>query len=845
MAEEKGRSAGAPAPAAHDSGEDPLVARVRGADAPLPDLRDRLKHVLLGLRGEPRQSYLGPVEPPPADGEDPRTGICCSGGGIRSAAYNLGALQSLQDARELEDAKYVAAVSGGSYIAASFCMVAKTGTPAGAGEPAPSRGTGAGGAPQAGHDDSDAGLFDRDHMPFYPSSPEEQYLRNRTSYMAPGGLGKLFLAFRVLLGTLVNIFVIALPLIALGAALAVFVYRPLYPRLAGSAESCPDAGGPVIAACRFAAEIPSGVTTTFLVLGALIGILGVLAMIVRWRAEGMRRFLETWSVRLLLITAGLAVVLVVLPLLLEVLRNYALDVKDASTPEETAKAPGVPAAGAGGLGSLLLAVVLQLRMGMREPVVALNKAKGAAAALRRAPAKLRLALVYVLAAVGGPLLLLAVVLYTASLVLAGADPDAWTWGPFALCAGSLLAFAAVYFIADLNSWSLHSFYRRRLCTAFALKRVRGSDPTAQPEARERDYDRLVPLSESSVEPGPGIDHWPKLLVCAAANVSDPGATPPGRAVTSFVFSPTAIGGPLVGATPTVEYEHTLGKNRRRDITLPAAVAMSGAALSPSMGKMTRKPFTFLMALANVRLGVWVPNPRHVPRWTHRDVLGRKKAGADDPRVATGEKRAPSERRDVRNVPRPYYLFRELLGRNRVDAKFLYVSDGGHYENLGLVELLRRGCTRIFCFDASGGTSFDSLADAIALARSEIGVDIDIDPSELDEGPDHLAERSCVCATFRYRNGVEGRLVYARSVLTADLPWDVRAFHAADPRFPHHSTADQLFTAPKFEAYRRLGQFAGERAQQEMAAAPGDEADAATGSRTGNGVPRVAQPNVPA
>lgn len=60
----------------------------------------------------------------------------------------------------------------------------------------------------------------------------------------------------------------------------------------------------------------------------------------------------------------------------------------------------------------------------------------------------------------------------------------------------------------------------------------------------------MPLSESGVWPGPGGKAWPTLLVCAAANVTDPGATPPGRRVTSFTFSPAAIGGPLVGAIAT-------------------------------------------------------------------------------------------------------------------------------------------------------------------------------------------------------------------------------------------------------------------------------------------------------
>jgi hypothetical protein len=237
-----------------------------------------------------------------------------------------------------------------------------------------------------------------------------------------------------------------------------------------------------------------------------------------------------------------------------------------------------------------------------------------------------------------------------------------------------------------------------------------------------------------------------------------------------------------------------------------------------MGKMTPRALTFLLALANVRLGVWLPNPR----W----VSGR-----------TGGWRRPS----------PSYLIRELLGRNRVDSRYLFVTDGGHYENLGLVELLRRGCTKIYCFDASGGEGFEALGDAVALARSELGVEIDIRPDPLMPGSatprcampgrslrgsegagvakdstptaeggagaeeEDLAAQIAVSATFSYRDGTPGELVYARNVMSPGAPWDVRAHHRSDPSFPHNSTADQLYTDQKFESYRALGAQAGARA----------------------------------
>jgi hypothetical protein len=237
------------------------------------------------------------------------------------------------------------------------------------------------------------------------------------------------------------------------------------------------------------------------------------------------------------------------------------------------------------------------------------------------------------------------------------------------------------------------------------------------------------------------------------------------------------------------------------MTLPAAVAMSGAAISPSMGKTTKRPLTFLMALANFRLGVWLPNPRWVSEAGGADHLPRRFAR-----------------------PRPIYLIRELFGLNSVDAKYLYVTDGGGYENLGLVELLRRGCTDIYCFDASGlgagGAEFEALGDAIALARDELSVEISFDglegsnPDELlPEVKDEPAKRDVVTGKVAFPAteagpGPTGTLVYMRNTVTPQSPWDAKAHQQTDPRFPNNSTVDQLYTDQKFEAYRVLGEQAG-------------------------------------
>ena len=800
-----------PRPLADDSGlRERVPASARRAAADGPPKRGR-RWLFNGARPEPVPSHLGPVEDP----EEGKLGICCSGGGIRSAAFSLGALQVLDEHKQLRRAAYLAAVSGGSYIAAAISTVART---------------------EEGDPDPDL----KGMPPFAQGSPEEQYLRNHCSYMAPTGAGMLYLGIRVVLGLLINLAFISLPLIGAALVLTGFVYAPLVSDLAG----------PACDGKECAATIPSWFWLAPLgVLGAG-GLFGLATLLFRWRAERWERFFVTWTSRLAVLAAGLAVVLVGLPYLVDWLDH--LGGGGASVKPSTFGSLVT-------IGGGFLALVGGTFAQVGRLLVSKDGEKAAGWARKatgKAGSGLATGLAYAAGGLIGPLLLLAVVALTIAIGMSEASRNGEVdLALIGIGAGVLVLFAGLYYLADLTTWSLHPFYKRRLSSAFMLKRVPAGSLDEEERARvehlppggggadagiaiERDYDKLVPLSKTALEEREDEDRrWPTLLVCAAANVSDPGASPPGRPVTGFTFSAATAGGPLVGAVPMSklerafesdkeadETEETLRvakkgaaakvkslvdagvrKHRRRDLTLPAAVAMSGAAISPSMGKMTPRPLTFLMALANIRLGVWVPNPRWV-------------AAHDD------DKALP--RRYAR--PRPSYLFRELLGRNRVDAKYLYVTDGGHYENLGLVELLRRGCTRIYCFDASGvghgKAEFDALGEAIALARSELEVEIDFPGEDLTQlEPDSetkLAEKDVVRGTIRYGGrfaGTEGRLIYVRNTMTAEASWDARAHQREDPRFPHNSTVDQLYTDQKFEAYRVLGAGAAERAVKAMEA----------------------------
>lgn len=789
-----------PPPPPRDAGLHERVGAKKGGEQCAPRPGERYRQIIYGARPEPMPSFFGPLEGP----FEGRLGISCSGGGIRSAAFNLGVLQSLQEAKELQKAHYLAAVSGGSYIAAAFSMVAKRWS--GSARPSPNA---------TGHDDSNPAALDR-LGPFAPGSPEEQYLRNRSSYLAPSGSDKLFLGFRIVLALVFNLVFLSLPLFAVGLLLGALLFRPF--------------GDCTAHACH--AVIEPGFWVGPVGLAGLATALGLWGLIRRSPSDRHREFLQTWSTRLLIVAAIAALVLVAAPALVEAFRDSGAT--DGGTGKLTT---GGALGGAGGVAGLIAGLLAFARRAFSSPKALKEEAGKVRKAFAGLGVKTRTAIMYAAGAVVGPLLLFSALVLGASVALANSYPGGFEDGVMIGALGGLALFGLLYLGADVTSWSLHPFYKRRLSTAFALKRIRASDLTDEEKDRvqlvppvkdqandvgaamERDYDELVPLSETALHEG----SWPTLVVCAAANVSDPGAVPPGRSVTSFTFSAYSIGGPLIGGAKTKSYETAVGAGkptvfarawaalrsnpqmleprRARDLSLPAAVAMSGAALSPSMGKMTKRPLTFLLALANVRLGVWLPNPRWVMR-------------------------TPKAKRRLFGRPRPSYLVKELLGRNRVNGKYVYVTDGGHYENLGLVELLRRGCTRIYCFDASGGEAFEELGEAIALARSELGVEVTIDPTPLmpDKETD-IAETDTVVGTFTYRDEkrTAGKLVYSRNVLTnptkppapAGAPWDARAYHLVDPKFPHNSTVDQLYTDQKFEGYRVLGEVAGKRAISEM------------------------------
>jgi hypothetical protein len=235
------------------------------------------------------------------------------------------------------------------------------------------------------------------------------------------------------------------------------------------------------------------------------------------------------------------------------------------------------------------------------------------------------------------------------------------------------------------------------------------------------------------------------------------------------------------ATP-LSLASTTKVRQPKSITLGAAMAISGAAQSPNQGSHTSPAVAALLTLANIRLGWWLGNPR--------DEATCKKEGPD-------------------NGLRP--MVDELLAQATDEKEYVYLSDGGHFENLGLYELIRRRCKLIVLCDADCDPSykFDDLVNAIELCQVDFGATITLDTDPLQNT---LKAGWCRTAftvgTIKYSNidgnSDTGTIVYLKSAVTRQNSIVVHRYDRYSKHFPHEPTTNQWFDETQFEAYRLLG-----------------------------------------
>ncbi len=350
---------------------------------------------------------------------------------------------------------------------------------------------------------------------------------------------------------------------------------------------------------------------------------------------------------------------------------------------------------------------------------------------------------------------------------------------------------------DINLFSFHNFYRNRLTRCY-----QGASRACWPENQDRDCRKPNPFT--GFDPADdlalaALPLRPYPLYNTALNlVGGHELAWQQRKAAAFIFSPLYCGyelpegmGRSRGAfreTACFLAGELKGEFRdeppgQRGVRLGTAVAVSGAAVCPNMGYHSAPAVAFLLTVFNVRLGRWVGNPEK------NEAVWRK----------------TSPNFGVR------YLFLELFGLTSQSRDWLNLSDGGHFENLGIYELVRRRLPYIVAVDAAEDAEFhfDDLANAIRKIRTDFGVDIEIDLSGLRPGAEN--GRQPVHAAIghirydrldpRLRPGV---LVYLRPGLTGNEPADILSYARKHASFPCEPTLDQFFDEAQFESYRRLG-----------------------------------------
>jgi hypothetical protein len=263
-----------------------------------------------------------------------------------------------------------------------------------------------------------------------------------------------------------------------------------------------------------------------------------------------------------------------------------------------------------------------------------------------------------------------------------------------------------------------------------------------------------------------------------------------RKAEPFSFSPISVGSWRLGYVPTEAFGGAKG------VTLGTAMAISGAAFNPNMGYNSSPLVTLLMTFFNARLGWWLPNPiwPHLRKWPAGGKT-RRFLGRSGPKWAL--------------MP----LLNEALGNTDDSYKWIELSDGAHFENLGLYEMVLRRCRHIIVVDADADSKFqfEDLGNAIRKIEIDLGI-----PITFPDFPHGLPMKSgveplniyCIRGEIQYDcvddDAPKGDLLFIKPMLNGSEPPDIRAYAAAHQTFPHEATSNQFFNESQFESYRHLG-----------------------------------------
>ncbi len=788
------------------------------------------------------QAELELPDPPPPGGADwlvhppgDLYGLALSGGGIRSATYNLGLVQGLNRLELLGAFDYVSTVSGGGYLGGFWSAWRKR--------------RGGSVFPDAADPCSGREADEIRHLREFSNflSPRMGVFSYDTGRMLVAALGGMVPSLLAALSLLVLVFaglgavaslmfavqdgvalrlrvpggswtvasLTAVVMLAaevawanrgeramgiaywLAASLAVLVAGAGWAAAAGVSGN--SVGGPPAAG-----SLPflddSALATDWLVLlvpaavwaGALVGFLLLRFLFSRTARYGwgraLRCGLDRVSSRLVFLTVAWTV--------------FALLWCAGTVVAHLAAGHGARTAAAGG-GSIALAVWVQTRL--QKFASQDRRPAGGPKLSQRIRGVLPKVVAYpILAAIAvGMVALLAAAHGMAGTAYGLLDP----YG-VAVAAAAAVTVLTVFFYQP-EQVGLHAFYRSRLARAY----LGASRPRARTDVgRVTEDDGADDLALCELPAG-----GPVHLVCCAANDLAPTDPLAGlyRGAASAVLSRAGFS---VG-TAWAGWPDAPGKVP----TLGSAITASGAAFNSNMGAKSMyfgPAATFLMAAFGLRLGLWLrhpaggtePEPREdAPGWRpHRVWSGRSNW-----------------------VGLPFY--KELLGATSATGADVHLSDGAHFENTAVYELIRRHCRVIVASDCGqdGERTFEDVGNLVRRVRVDFGVDVRIDLAPLRPGADGLARQHMVAGDIHYPDGDTGVLLIFKPTLTGGEPADVGHYRARNAAFPHETTIDQFYDEAQWEAYRRLGEFAALTALRRVAesvpreeAVPGQDAQRA-------------------
>ena len=351
-----------------------------------------------------------------------------------------------------------------------------------------------------------------------------------------------------------------------------------------------------------------------------------------------------------------------------------------------------------------------------------------------------------------------------------------------LSAGILLGAALFSARSGVNSSSMHRYYLARLAETFL-----GEAPSGAPEHFGAYSLSGLPSRRLRLHELRATDGYegPVLLLNTCLNARSR-RDPRARLGENFVFSPHGCGffaNYDVGAPGEFEDPARYAYAGEKGISVASCMAISGSALGSNMGSRSSLRSRLFHSVLNARLGWWFSNPRYPGTW---------------------DKSIPRSRISC--------YIKEIRGNMTSDDPFLYLSDGGHFENIGVYELIRRRCRIIIACDASqdSGHAFASLANAIAKARMDFNARIEFDYDQSIYQAEQNRERVSV-GRIIYSGGEVGALLYIKPEVLGTEPVDVLSFSRTHPEFPNDPTVNQWFSEAQFEAYRELGELSGQSA----------------------------------